>query len=470
MKRILITGIFLAVGLVARGAWESTEPAEARTPVMDAAVDSYVYGYPLVMMDQTKRVMTNVKKAGPMHAPVGQFAHMRQYPTPEQKDVTTPNADTLYSSAFLDLSNDAYVLSIPFEWGRYYLMPVLSAWTEVISSPGKRTMGFIPFRYLITGPNFKGKVPFGMRQIKSPTSLAWIVGRTYADGTEKDFTRVHRIQDRYRLTPLSKYGRGYRPEEGKVDPAVDMKTPVRDQVNALTGTEFFSRLALLLKDNPPAEADTIMLAKLKTLGIEIGAAFDPGRADAAVKEAIDKAPAEALRKISTEFGSRVQKKNGWAFDMNVGHYGADYRQRAYVAYFGLGANLPTDAVYPMTSVDKDGQALSGTQSYRIHFDKADLPPVRGFWSLTMYGKDMFFAENPLKKYNVSPRNKLKYNEDGSLDLYIRNESPGADKEANWLPAPKGEFNLVLRLYWPKDAVLDGTWAPPAVEKLAAILP
>lgn len=447
-------------------------PGSASSQEQDAkeaaalGIEAYIYGYPLVTMEMTRRVMTNVATAEGTRAPMGQFLHMKAYPTADFRDVTAPNADTLYSTAWLDVSKEPYVLSIPDEQGRYFLMPMLSGWTDVFAAPGKRTTGTGAQKYAITGQNWKGDLPEGLKELKSPTGLVWILGRTYCTGTPADYQAVHAIQAKYSLVPLSAYGKNYTPPKGAVDPTIDMKKSVRDQVHALDASTYFKMLALLMKDNPPAEADAPMLAKLATLGIVPGQEFDPSKLSPAVAKALNDAPKAAQAKIMGHFKQAGKDENGWIFTTKTGNYGVDYLQRALITAIGLGANRPQDAVYPTSEVDGDGKAYDGTNQYVIRFPKGQTPPAKGFWSLTMYDGEYFFVDNPLNRYTLSPRNDPQYNEDGSLDLYIQKDSPGKQKESNWLPAPSGKFVLMMRLYWPQEtapSIIDGTWVPPAVK-------
>lgn len=444
----------------------STAPVQAQglsdEEAFKLGTDAYVYGYPLVTMEITRRVMTNVASPQGTHAPMGQFLLMRTYPNASFRDVTAPNADTLYSTAWLDVGKEPYVLSLPDEDGRYFLMPMLSGWTDVFAVPGKRTTGTQAQTYAITGPNWTGRLPEGVKELKSPTSMVWILGRTYCTGTPEDYKACHAIMDKYRLTPLSAYGQQYTPPAGKVDPSIDMKTPVREQVNRMDAAAYFKLLAALMKDNPPAKNDAPMLAKMAKIGLTPGN-FDASKLPAAVARRIPKA---AQDQIMGHFKAAGKDENGWVFTTKTGVYGTDYLQRALITAIGLGANRPQDAVYPTSEVDGDGKPYSGAHKYVMHFPKGQTPPVDAFWSITMYNGDYFFVANPLNKYTVSPRNALKYNDDGSMDIYIQNESPGKDKEANWLPAPKDKFILMMRLYWPKEknpSILDGTWQPPAVK-------
>jgi hypothetical protein len=430
--------------------------------------DAYIYGYPLVTMEMTRRVMTNVATPGEKHAPMGQLALMREYPTAAFREVTAPNADTLYSVAWLDLSREPYIFSIPEAQGRYYLMPMLDAWTTVFQVPGTRTTGTKAQRYGITGPRWRGTLPAGVTEYKSATNLVWILGRTYCTGTPEDYKKVHAFQDQLSLVPLSAYGKSYTPPRGHVDPNIDMKTAPRDQVNALDAEAYFKLMAELMKNNPPTAADAPFIGKMSRIGIVPGQDFDITKLDSATAAAIRKVPSHALAKMTASIPSTGTVVNGWNVILKAGVYGTDYLDRAVITYAGLGANRPEDAVYATSSAAADGKPYDGAKKYVMHFDKGNLPPLRGFWSLTMYNAELFFVDNPLNRYNLSQRNKLKFNPDGSVDLYLQAANPGPEKESNWLPAPNGKFVLMLRLYWPNETdptILNGTWKPPGVRHL-----
>lgn len=472
-RRIVTAGAFtlpfVGQGLPLARAQSSAQDApiignHAVADPLEMAIDAYIYGYPLVTMEMTRRVLTNVTAPEGKNAPMGQFANLREYPDAKFRAVTAPNADTLYSSAFIDLGTEPYLLSIPDEAGRYFLMPMLSAWTNVFAVPGKRTTGTGPQTYLIAGPGWSGSVPSGAKFIQAPTNLIWIIGRTYCTGTPDDYKAVHAVQDQYRLIPASAAGTAYTPPSGQIDPSIDTKTAVRDQVNRMDAATYFNLLAALMKDNPPALADGVPLAKMASLGIMPGRPYDPASLPPAIRDAIEQAPKEAIPRIMGHLKATGQHVNGWTFTTDGGDYGKDYLQRALVTAVGLGCNLPQDAVYPLTMVDAAGRRLNGASKYIMRFAAGELPPVDGFWSLTMYDADYFFVDNPINRYSVSPRDRLKANPDGSVDLFIQAESPGDMRESNWLPAPKGPFILMLRTYWPKDAVLNGSWAPPPVTR------
>ncbi|MDP1836563.1 MAG: DUF1254 domain-containing protein [Chlamydiales bacterium] len=443
----------------------SAAPSPQLTPneAEAIAVEGYIYGYPMITMDLTRQVMTNVAEPTELKAPMGQFANIRTYPNASFRDVTAPNADTLYSSAWIDVGREPIILHVPNEDGRYYLMPMLSAWTDVFAAPGSRTTGTEEGNYAITGPGWKGTLPNGVKELKSPTDIVWILGRTYSTGTPKDYEAVHRIQDQYSLTPLSSFGKLYRPPPGLVDPNVDTRTPVREQVNQLGTVAYFKRLAELMKNNPAAAAaDAPLLEKLAKIGFVPGQSFEP---DASISEALTNVPKLAQERIMGDLEKGTKDVNGWRYPSETGMYGTDYLNRALVSAVGLGANLPQDAIYPLATKDSHGRPLNGSYDYVIRFKDEEAPPVQGFWSITMYNPEYFFVANPLNRYTVSVRNNLKDNKDGSVDLYIQNITPGRDRESNWLPAPKGDFVLMLRMYWPKKAVLDGSWKPPAIERV-----
>ena len=433
---------------------------------LETGIEAYVYGYPLVTMEMTRRVMTNVEKPEATRAPMGNLLRARSYPDAKYRDVTAPNADTLYTTGWMDVGKEPWVLTLPDAQGRYYLMPMLDGWTDVFQVPGKRTTGTGPQKYAITGPGWKGTLPADVTEYKSPTVIVWLLGRIYCAGTAEDYAAVHKMQDEVSIVPLSSYGKPYTPPEGKVDPSIDMKKPVREQVNSLDATAYFNLLASLMRDNPPARADAPILAKMARLGIAPGKVFDPSRLDPTAAKALNDVPKLGFEKIMAHFKKAGTFENGWIFTTKTGIYGTDYIQRALITAIGLGANRPQDAVYPTSEEDAAGKPYDGDKKYIMHFDKGQTPPADGFWSLTMYDDKYFFVDNPLNRYTLSSRFNFKYNADGSLDLYLQNENPGPEKESNWLPAPKGRFILMLRLYWPKEqspSIINGTWKIPPVK-------
>lgn len=442
---------------------EPPPPAPAE-PVVDpqlrqVAEQVYTYAYPLVLMDVTQKVMTS-------QTPANSFQHLRTFPDPSFRDVVSPNADTLYSTAWLDLTREPIVLSVPDMGKRYWLMPLLDAWTNVFASPGTRTTGNKGGNFAIVGPHWQGQLPPDVVEVRAPTDMAWLIGRTEVKG-ELDLLAVHKLQDQYRLTPLSAWG----PSPMTVEPpplttGVDVSTPPPEQVAAMSPEEFFIRVTDLLPENPPAEADAPMVAKMRELKLVDGSRFDTSEFSPSTELALNEGVAEARAKLLAAAKDLPgDKVNGWRIFDDTGQYGVDYERRALVALVGLGANLPQDALYPATTIDGDGQLLTGADRYVLHFDKGQLPPVNGFWSVTLYDDQHFFAANPLGRYALGSHDKLKRNRDGSVDLFVQQQSPGPAREANWLPAPPAGFNLIMRLYWPKDEVLRGEWVPPPVNRM-----
>lgn len=437
--------------------------AEAR----QIALDAYIYGYPLVTMEMTRRVMTNVTEAHGTRAPMGHLVHMRSFPTAASRDVTAPNADTLYTTTWLDVGKHPWILSLPDMQDRYFLFPMLDGWTEVFQAPGTRTTGTGAQTYAITGPGWKGTLPPGVVEYHSPTSIVWLLGRIYCDGTPEDFAKVHQLQDQVTVVPLPAYGKPYTPPAEPVDPDIDMTSAVRHQVNRLGVEAYFNLLATLMKDNPPTATDAPLLARMASLGIVPGKRFKFGRLDAEVQQALQDVPRTGVATIMAHFKSAGTSQNGWVFTTGTGSYGTDYLRRALITASGLGANLPQDAVYPTTEVDAEGNPYDGAIDYVLHFAKGQMPPVNGFWSLTLYDEKFFFVDNPLNRYTLSARNSLNVNADGSVDIYLQHENPGPEKESNWLPAPAGKFIPMLRLYWPKEippSIIDGSWKPPAIKQ------
>jgi hypothetical protein len=442
---------------------------ENQQEIQAIAKEAYVYLYPLVLTDVTRRVMTNVEpQPGSPSGPMNMFHHLRAFPTADFRDIVRPNFDTLYSIAWLDLGDEPMIVSVPDTQGRYYLLEMLDMWTDAFAVPGKRTSGTAAMDFAVVPQGWQGKLPKDTERIDSPTMYVWVAGRTQTNGP-KDYDAVHKIQDGYRITPLSEWGKTPKPVKFQLDPTVDMKTTPMKQVETMRPADFFEYAAELMKLHPPHITDWSMVARLKRIGIEAGESFEFKEADEAVRRALEQAPSAGLQWMKSTLPSIARVVNGWQINTEtVGVYGNAYLKRAIIALLGLGANQPEDAIYPLSLGDADGKPLDGSTEYVLHFGKQELPPVGAFWSVTVYDADGFPVANPLNRYALGDRDPLKYNSDGSLDLYFQHKSPGKDKEANWLPAPEGEFNLTMRLYAPKAEALDGRWLPRGVHRVAAV--
>ena len=453
-----------------------TIPSVANTAALseqeahDIGVDAYLYFYPLISMDVTRKQFTNFEPGkeigrGPMNA----IWNVPIYPPASDRGVVRFNFDTLYSVGWLDMTREPMVVSVPDTGGRYYLLPMLDMWSDVFASPGWRTTGTQAGNFLLTPPGWTGDVPAGMTPISAPTPIVWIIGRTKTDGAP-DYDAVHKIQAGYKVTPLSQWGKTPVPPTATIDPSVDMKTPPKVQVDTMSAEKYFAYAAELLKVIPPHITDQPMLAQLKKIGFEPGKAFDLNKADPTVQRALAAAPGEAQQLMIWKIPTIARVANGWSMNTDtMGVYGNYYLKRAIVTQIGLGANLPEDAIYPLNLGDNTGKPLDGANKYTLHFDQGATPPANAFWSITLYDSEGFQVANALNRFNLAGWMPLKWNADGSLDLYFQNESPGADKEANWLPAPKGAFNLLMRLYAPKSEALTGRWNPPPVMRLQSTM-
>ena len=477
-RTILGTGAAAAGLALAGPAWLGRGPARAfaqsATPAAggDAATtltEAWAYGYPFLSVDRTRAKATNTVKPDEFQAPLNQLAKLRQFPNADFTAVVAPNVDTLYSSVFYDLSKEPMVFQWPDMGDRFFMFPFLNAWTDAIASYGSRTTGQEGKTLVISGPGWDGEVPAGVSLpddvlgLRADTNLVWMIGRMYCSGTPEDIDAVHVLQDQLKLVPLSQWGTDYVAPDGTVDPAVDMTTPPVDQVNAMDPVAFMDRLAHLMPANPPMPADAPLLARMADLGIVAGQPFDGSTLDAAAKTALADVPKQVLTRLPEAAARLARDDNGWLVSNTVGDYGTDYYLRAYVAMIGLGANLAADAMYPNAFTDSDGRPLDASSNYVVSFHSE--PPVKGFWSLTAYTKDRFLVANPLNRFAIRGVDPVVRNADGGFDLYLQATSPGADKEANWLPVPpSGPFSMTLRLYWPDESALDGTWPWPLITK------
>ena len=450
----------LAPAAVAQPAAITEEEAHA------ISVDAYLYFYPLITMDVTRKQLTNVEPGtAAMGGPMNAFDNIPAFPTADMKAVVRPNFDTLYSSGWLDLTKEPMVVSVPDTGGRYYLAAharhvdrrVRFAWLAHHGNRCRQLPGY--------ASGWSGTVPADFTRIEAPTPYVWIIGRTKTDGPA-DYDAVHKIQAGFKITPLSQWGKSPEPPTVKIDPSIDMKTPPKKQVDTMPSGKFFAYAAELLKLHPPHLTDEPIIARLKRIGFEADKSFDIDKQDAAVKKALESAPEDGQKLMAWKTPTLARITNYWSMNTDtVGVYGNYYLKRAIFTQVGLGANLPEDAIYPFNLADDTGKPLDGANKYTIHFDKGATPPAGAFWSITLYDQEGFQVANTLNRFAVSSWMPFSFNPDGSLDLYFQNESPGSDKEANWLPAPKGPFNLTMRLYAPKSEVLTGKWNPPPVVKV-----
>ncbi len=467
------------------------EPDAADTSTFDEAVDAYIYGYPLVMLGITERVGITVPSAGAKlaAAPLNQFGKEPSLPTSAFKDVVLPSTTTLYASAFINLKAEPLILHIPDMKNRFYLLQMLDGWTNVSDqSPGSR-LGSKEGYYALVGPHWKGDLPYDVPQknvIRMDTYSMWIIGRIYTSGTDEDISYINDvIYPELTLTPLSKFHKDYDPPSDlPLDPSIDVKTPPLHQVAGMDACAFFGTFSSMMIYNRPLPADHPFVRELRDIGIDPGSNFDCTtlRPRQLKKLAtLQLAVAAARLRVQAPQKPPGGSTNYWVMPLDVGSYGTNYLLRAQVAYNAFGANNAKDAVYGYGIFDGRGLPVNGSNAYQIHFNRKtsaqsaeEIPPVNpnAFWSVTIYNEDGTLVANDSVKYNAIgipevQNHSVCFNPDKSIDLYLQADQPsGSIASCNWLPIPDGKkFIVFLRMYWPDQAILDGKWVPPPIQRI-----
>jgi hypothetical protein len=430
--------------------------AQSPSPVdvQQIAQQAYVYAYPMVLLQETMRIL-----------PPNHLAHVSAFPDASFRLIVRPNADTLYSNAWIDVSQQPMLLHVPDSGGRFYLLQFMDAWTETFADPGKRTTGTGEAWFALVGPGWHGELPPHVTRLDAPTNQIWLLGRTQTNGAS-DYDKVHTFQRGMLLVPLSEFPGKNEPSQPSAARPPETGSPVPQRIKAMDAVQFFTIFANALKTNPPHKDDAPLVKQLARIGIVPGQDFDASNLTPDQLAGLNEGVREAVAKIEAFVATGAAHKPGWnSFQGELGRYGTNYSARAITARVAVGANPPEDAVYISDSTDASGAPLNGSMRYRMHFPSGKLPPVRAFWSVTAYDKEGYFIANTINRYAIGDRDKLKFNPDGSLDLYIQEQNPGADRESNWLPSGNGIFNMTMRLYWPEDAILNGSWQPPGVERV-----
>jgi hypothetical protein len=440
--------------------------------VKDIAERGFIYGLPLVMNYGVMYEFVIDKNSSQYKAPFNQIKNESNVFTYKDTAVPTPNSDTPYSMVWFDLRAEPMVISVPaIDSKRYYSVQLCDGSTYNYGYIGSRATGNGAGDYMVVGPDWKGAMPAGIKQMfRSGTQMSLAIFRTQLFNPA-DIDNVRKVQAGYQVQPLSAYLK-----QPALASAPDIDFPAFSQ--ELAKTDFFRFLDFALQFAPAQENEKAIRAELARIGVGPGKTFDFKDLTLEEKLEVGLGMKEGDRKVEEAVAKAGAAINGWRVSGGPGdaaHYDGDWLKRALVAKAGIYANSPDEAMYPFTRVDADGQALDGSKNnYVLTFPAGQLPPVNSFWSLTMYdGKTQLLINNPINRYLInSPMlPDMKTNPDGSLSIYIQNKSPGVDKEANWLPAPDGPIYMVMRLYWPKTAAPSippsgsGSWRPPGIKRM-----
>ncbi|MBY5540687.1 DUF1254 domain-containing protein [Rhizobium leguminosarum] len=464
-KRDFTKGLVLAAGFVgfvpaiARAA--EVTPADARA----IAKEAYIYGFPMVDSYRIQHAYFVDTKNPEYKGPWNQIINTPRVYTPADTAIQTPNSDTPYSWLGLDLRTEPMVITVPpIEKDRYFSVQFIDAYTFNFAYIGSRATGNGGGSFIVAGPAWKGKSPEGVKEvIRSETDFAWAAYRTQLFNSD-DLDNVKKVQAGYKAEPLSKFLGRPAPIAAS---AVDFIKPLSPDEEK-TSPEFFDILNFILQYCPTDPSETRLMKRFAQIGIGAGKAFDPGKLSPEMKTAIEQGMADAWAELANLEKQKINTGAVTSGDVfGTRRYLKDnYLYRMAGAVLGIGGNSKQEAMYPVYAVDADGRKLEASNRYTIRFAPGQLPPVNAFWSLTMYElPQSLLVANPINRYLVnSPMlPQLVKDSDGGLTLYIQNQSPGKDKEANWLPAPKGPFTMFMRLYWPKEAALDGTWKHPPMK-------
>lgn len=465
--RTLSTLGALALTLAGASAPRARAAELTQSQAQQIGLDAYTYGIPLMEFVRQQRQQTSVTVPNALSdAPLNEFGSARELANATNQVIVQSNNDTLYTMGHLNLSRGPLVLHVPrVAHHRYYTIEFIDPYTNVFHYVGTRATGDGRGDYAITGPRWHGRLPRGLRRIRSAYDRVWLAGRTLVDGP-RDLPAVHRVQNGYRLIPLAAFrrlGLRYR--------APRPKRVVRVHTKALepSGVPFFDALGDALAANPPPAVDAPRLAELAAAGI--GPGKHPSRENlppavlAGLAAAAAAGPAHVYALRLAIGAKSVASHNGWfVAPPDIAAFGTDYDLRAVVALYGIAANRPIEAMYPIGAADTSLSLLNGAHSYVMHFAPGRLPPARYFWSLTMYDAGFLLVPNPINRYQLGDRSRgLRRNADGSLDVYLSRAAP-VGHESNWLPSPAGGFEVTMRLYGPGPSALNDTYVYPTITR------
>jgi hypothetical protein len=459
LAALLVSG--LAVNLT--GCARDITPADARA----IAKEAYIYGFPMVDSYRIQYTYFVDRDAAEFKAPWNQIRNIPRVYTPEDRAVQTPNSDTPYSMLGMDLRTEPMVLTVPaIDKERYYSIQLVDAYTHNFDYIGSRATGNDGGTFLIAGPGWKGETPKGVTKvIRSETELMFAAYRTQLFNPG-DLENVKKVQSGYKAEPLSAFLGQPAPPAA---PAIQFIKPLTPETQK-TSPEFFNILNFVLQFCPTHPSETELMARFARIGVGAGKTFDAGKLSPEIRTAIEQGMADAWVDLANLM-KRIDAKEVTSGDMfgTREYLKNNYLYRMAAAVLGIFGNSKSEAMYPIYAVDSDGQKLDATaHRYTLRFAPGQFPPVNAFWSLTMYDLPAsLLVANPLNRYllNSTMLSQFKRDKDGGVTLIIQNQSPGKDRQANWLPAPKGPFFMAMRLYWPKDEALEGKWTPPALMRV-----
>ena len=429
---------------------------------------AYVWGWPLVNQLNRRAAFSQVPEPGRIGdvlpaAPPGQIGMLTDYIKPEQTFVACPNQDTVYGAGFQRLDTMPVVVQVPDLGDRFFTYQIVDHRTDSFASIGKQ-YGTKPGFYLLVGPNWKGDVPAAITAtFRSSTDLCAIFPRLFQDDTPEDKLAIQSVLNQIMVYPLSEFDGKMKTKDWKKTPSFPAPSSGgKGETKWVLPEKFFDQLPEAIKGVPPLPGEEALYGMMQSV-------LDAAAKDPKIKETLVEAAIAADKDlIGPLFEFRNNGRpvgNGWTSPPNGARWGTDYLSRAATAKSNMFDNAPEETRYIYTDFDSTGTRLTGANKYTVTFPKGQLPPVNGFWSLTLYNKEHLFEPNALNRYSLGTKSKsLKYNSDGSLTLYFQNKSPGADKESNWVPAPADEFSLYIRAYWPKADILEARWKPPSVNK------
>ena len=429
--------------------------------LQEVATEAYIYLYPLVVMDVTRRQILALNST--KYSSENLFIHNRNMATDKWRSVARSNIDTLFSSAWIDLSAGPAYMTLPAAGDRYHMFQMLDMWTDTYAVVGSRTTGPNGVRAKIVGPGWQNETRGDADVlIYCPTPTTWIIGRTYAqagpdiEGARAFLDGAFAVSTSPRLFPDDDAGLT----------SVDVKTPPVAQVDALTATEFFEKAWALLRHEGSHGTDGSMLLRLRHLGLHEEEDFSFATQSIENRSAFEQAAHTARERVRQFARRRGNIVGCWTYTTSdIGTYGNSYVQRAVVARIGLAANPPEDAIYIASVSDADKQTLHGSNTYVIHFNKGELPPAHSFWSITAYDGPGFMMSNRLDRFGIRSRDDMTFNDDESLDIYVGPECPPMSPESNWIPTIDGVIALQIRLYTPGQAFLSGEWSPPDIQHI-----